>query len=62
MEGTKMAKLKKRIFAVPDGEIHPRWFEVGEDVSGSVEQAAKAQGALDVRKPRNKATKPPETK
>lgn len=46
-----MAKLKERIFAVPDGEIHPRWFEAGEEVSGGVEAAALAEGKIAKPKP-----------
>lgn len=41
-----MAKLKERFFAVPDGEIYPRWFEVGEEISGGVAAAARENGVL----------------
>jgi hypothetical protein len=53
-----MAKLIKPLFAVPDGEIHPRWFQAGEDVTGNVERAAKDQGKLA----KTKAMRAPENK
>lgn len=46
-----MAKLKERFHAVPDGEIYPRWFEAGEEVSGAVADAARECGLLDDKKP-----------
>ena len=60
-----MPKLKDDIWAVADGEIHPRLFKAGEDVSGGVENAARDQGKLadnEKRKPRQKAMKAPENK
>ena len=69
-----MPKLKSDIFAVPDGDLHPRWFRAGEDVSGDVERAAMDQGKLadEVapaataprrgRPPKNKAMCAPENK
>jgi hypothetical protein len=60
-----MATLSADIFAVPDGEVHPRWFRAGEAVTGAVAEAAKAQGKLvqaQRRAPRNKAARPPEVK
>jgi len=55
-----MIRLAEDIFAVPDGELHPRWFKAGEDVSGAVAEAAIAQGKA--AKPSRKAMKPPENK
>jgi hypothetical protein len=60
-----MATLSADIFAVPDGEVYPRWFRSGEAVTGAVAEAAKAQGKLAQtprRAPRNKAARPPEVK
>lgn len=59
-----MAKLTQDLFAVPDGEIHPRWFKAGDDVTGTVAEAAKAQGKLvdEKRAPKGKAMKAPENK
>lgn len=48
-----MPKLKERFFAVPDGEIHPKWFEAGEFVTGQVAKAAEELGLL--QKDENKA-------
>lgn len=60
-----MPKLTEDIYAVPDGEIHPRLFKAGEDVTGNVAAAAEEQGKL--AKPRKKASTtkaatPPENK
>lgn len=41
-----MPKLTEDLFAVPDGDLHPRWFRAGDEVSGAVAKAAKAQGKL----------------
>lgn len=41
-----MARLAKDFDAVPDGEIHPRRFMAGEEVSGDVEREARAAGVL----------------
>lgn len=64
-----MPKLKEDIWAVADGEIHPRLFRAGEDVTGGVADAAKAQGKLQdepKKKPgrpvSSKAMKAPENK
>lgn len=57
-----MAKLTERLYAVPDGEIYPRWFEAGEEVTGQVERAAQSRGILEQPKPRGKAMKAPENK
>lgn len=50
-----MAKLKESFFAVPDGEIYPRWFEAGEEVFGDLERLARIDGKL--AEPRRKAKK-----
>lgn len=60
-----MAKLTERLYAVPDGEIYPRWFEVGEDVTGDVEKAARSRGIVEAPKKQGrkaKAMKAPENK
>jgi len=61
-----MPKLTEDLFAVADGEIYPRWFKAGEDVSGDVERAARSRGILEVEAPktapRRKAMKAPENK
>ena len=59
-----MAKLTERLFAVPDGEIYPRWFEAGEEVTGEVERSARSRGILEQPKaaPKRKAMKAPENK
>ena len=62
-----MPKLSDDIFAVPDGELHPRWFKAGEDVTGSVAVAAAEQGKLSDAPapkpaPKTKAMKAPENK
>ncbi|GGH24459.1 hypothetical protein SAMN05444007_103393 [Cribrihabitans marinus] len=41
-----MPKLKRDFHAVPDGEIYPRWFVAGEEVTGSVAIAAGQEGFL----------------
>lgn len=48
-----MAKLKERMFGVPDGEIHPRWFEAGDEVTGELEAAALAEGKIAPHKAGN---------
>lgn len=57
-----MAKLAKALFIVPDGEIYPRWFRAGAEVTGNVERAARKRGILEKPKPRSKAMTPPENK
>lgn len=60
-----MPKLTQDIFAVPDGELHPRWFRAGDEVTGAVAAAAEAQGKLATGKkasPSRKAKTPPENK
>lgn len=61
-----MPKLADDIFAVPEGELHPRWFKAGETVTGSVAEAAAAQGKLEPerqkRAPGRKAMTAPENK
>lgn len=60
-----MAKLKERIFAVPDGAIYPRWIEAGEDVTGSLEVSARNRGLIEAATkpaPKRKAMKAPENK
>jgi len=65
-----MPKLTEDLFAVPDGEIYPRWFRAGEVVTGEVARAALSRGILEQdaamvetkRAPRRKAMKPPENK
>lgn len=58
-----MAKLTQDIYAVPDGELHPQLFRAGQNVSGSVEDAAREQGKLEKAAPSRKAaTVVPETK
>ena len=53
-----MAKLTEDFDAVPDGEIYPRRFVAGEDVTGSVEAAAREAGVLaETRKARPGKTK-----
>ena len=47
-----MPKLTDDLFAVPDGELHPRWFRAGDDVTGSVAAAAEAQGKLEAEQPK----------
>jgi hypothetical protein len=47
-----MPKLSEDLFAVPDGEVHPRWFRAGEEVTGDVAKAAEAQGKLGPAKKR----------
>lgn len=51
-----MARLKERFFAVAPGEVYPRWFEVGEEVSGELERLAGIDGLLEApkRAPRRK--------
>ena len=41
-----MAKLTKDQFAVPDGQIYPKWFREGEEVTGDVAKAARSRGIL----------------
>lgn len=55
-----MPKLTKTIRAVPPGEVYPRTFEAGEEVSGRVAEIAEAMGALE--KPKRKAMSAPENK
>lgn len=61
-----MAKLTEDLFAVSDGEIYPRWFKAGEEVSGGVERSARSRGILEQpkqkRAPKNKAMTAPENK
>ena len=65
-----MPKLTEDLFAVPDGEIYPRWFKAGEVVTGDVARAALSRGILEgdakmietKRPPRRKAMKAPENK
>lgn len=59
-----MPKLTERLFAVPDGEIYPRWFEAGEEVTGQVERSARNRGIVERAKPKTKrkAMKAPESK
>ena len=59
-----MPKLTKQLFIVPDGEIYPRMFQPGDEVSGNVERAARKRGILETPKPapRRKAMKAPENK
>lgn len=59
-----MAKLTERLYAVPDGEIYPRWFEAGEEVTGDVERSARSRGIIEEPKaaPKRKAMKAPENK
>lgn len=59
-----MAKLTERLYAVPDGEIYPRWFEAGEEVAGDVERSARSRGIIQEPKspPKRKAMKAPENK
>jgi hypothetical protein len=62
-----MPRLTEDLFAVPDGEIYPRWFRAGEVVTGDVEQAARSRGILEqantAKRPRRrKAMAPPENK
>ena len=53
-----MVKLIKDVFAVPDGAIYPRLYRAGEEVSGSVLQAAIEQGAVEIEKDRPLVVKP----
>ena len=62
-----MPKLTEDLFAVADGEIYPRWFRVGDEVTGDVERTARSRGIVcddQPRKaaPRRKSVKPPENK
>ena len=68
-----MAILTHDFFAVPDGEVYPRWFRAGDEVSGEVCDAARAAGKLADEPARNddtpkrgrpskKAMSPPENK
>lgn len=71
-----MPKLTKDIFAVPDGEIHPKLFRSGDEVTGQVAAAAAEQGKIEQqpliaandtprkrgRPPKNKALTAPENK
>lgn len=41
-----MPQLTEPFFAVPDGEIYPKWFEAGEYVTGQVAIAAEELGIL----------------
>lgn len=41
-----MAKLTQDFEAVPDGEIYPRVFKAGEEVTGDVAREARAAGML----------------
>jgi hypothetical protein len=52
-----MPKLTEDLFAVPDGEIYPRMFKAGEEVTGQVERAARSRGILEAPKPAKKAPK-----
>jgi hypothetical protein len=58
-----MPKLKNDFFAVPDGEIYPRRFSAGDEVTGSVAIAAEQEGLLSSEQnskklaPRRKALK-----
>lgn len=63
-----MPKLLEDLYAVPDGEIYPKWFRAGEDVTGDVAKAARSRGILEWEKParktqtKRKAMSPPENK
>lgn len=69
-----MAKLKEDFYAVPNGEIYPRWFRAGDDVTGEVEAAARSCNLIVSNEPvvkrgrprkanfDNKASKAPENK
>ena len=62
-----MAKLTERLYAVADGDIYPRWFEVGEEVTGQVEKSARSRGIVEddapkKRKLSNKAARALENK
>jgi len=43
-----MPKLTAEIFGAPDGEVYPRTFAAGEECPPSLEDAARAAGALDL--------------
>ena len=60
-----MPKLTEDLWAVPDGEVHPRWFRAGDEVTGEVAVAAAEQGKIAQPKkkaPATKAKTPPENK
>lgn len=38
------AKIVRRHFGAAEGEVYPRWFEVGSEVSGQVAEAAMQMG------------------
>lgn len=61
-----MPKLTADLYAVPDGEIYPRMFKAGEEVTGEVLRSARSRGIVDEieprRAPRRKAMTPPENK
>jgi hypothetical protein len=39
-----MARVTVRFPGVPDGEVHPRWFEIGDSVVGDLASVAIAEG------------------
>lgn len=59
-----MPKLKEDHYAVPDGEIYPKMFLAGEEVTGQVAESAKQAGRLQATKAgrKAKAAKAPENK
>jgi hypothetical protein len=53
-----MAKPKQDFEAVSDGQIYPRMFSAGDEVTGDVEPAARAAGVLMPEcKPKARKTK-----
>ena len=50
-----MAKLAQDWFAVPPGEVHPRWMLAGEECPAELEAEARAAGKLGAPVARRKA-------
>lgn len=50
-----MVKLKEPLYAVPPGEVYPRWYAAGERVDGRLEEVAREMKIADVprRRPAN---------
>lgn len=56
-----MPQLKQPFFGVPDGEIYPKQFRAGQDVTGDLAEQAAVAGALEVPKKKKPAPAAPET-
>lgn len=51
-------KLVKQFWGVPDGEIYPRLFDIGEECPVELRDAAIAEGALAEEKAERAVRKP----